>query len=163
QEDLRLLRDGLYGKGPFARFATQFPAKVLVASAAGQVGGGEAQPAGWKSDPKCAIPSTKPYVFDLGDPSVLRQFTDILGKVGGELARQGIASVTIDMPHHGMGLPPGQEAIVRGALSGMCYAPLADAVMSGRAQDLNGDGVKDSGWWWWTPHLFHVRDNVRQG
>ncbi len=259
QEDLRLLRDGLYGKGPFARFATQFPPKVLVASAAGQVGGGEAQPAGWQADPKCAVPATKPYVFDLGDPSVLKQFTDILGKVGGgsardnaalveslshidhviigdfespyligdpahegaddrfhvnfktgegevghdkvhfwmvvpketpghkqpfpitieghgyggqsenvisfggELARQGIASVTIDMPHHGMGLPPGQEAIVRGALSGMCYAPLADAVMSGRAQDVNGDGTKDSGWWWWTPHLFHVRDNVRQG
>jgi hypothetical protein len=259
QEDLRLLRDGLYGKGPFARWANEFPPKIVISNAAGQVGGGEAQPAGWQDDAKCKVPANKPYVFNLGDPSVLKQFTDILSKVGGggprqnaalveslshishviigdfespyligdpahegpddrfhvnfatgqgqighdkvhfwmvvpketpthhqpfpitveghgyggqsenvidfggELARQGIASVTIDMPHHGMGLPPGQEAIVRGALSGMCYAPLADAVMSGRAQDLNGDGVKDSGWWWWTPHLFHVRDNVRQG
>jgi hypothetical protein len=259
QEDLRLLRDGLYGKGPFGRWASEFPAKVVISNAAGKVAGGDAQPAGWQSDPKCAVPATKPYVFDLGDPSVLKQFTDILGQVGGssartnaalveslshishvvigdyespyligdpqhegaddrfhvnfatgqgaighdkvhfwmvvpketaqhrqpfpiaieghgyggeaenvidfggELARQGVASVTLDMPHHGMALPPGQEAIVRGALTGMCYGPLSDAVMAGRAQDLNGDGVKDSGWWWWTPHLFHVRDNVRQG
>ncbi len=259
QEDLRILRDGLYGKGPFARWAQEFPPKVQVAAAAGKYDGGQAQPAGWQSDPACAVPAGKPYVFNLGDKTVLKQFTDILGKVaggnardnaalveslshidhvvigdyespyligdpahegaddrfdvsfttgqgrighdkvhfwlvvpkatpghaqpfpitveghgyggqaenvisfGGELARQGIASVTLDMPHHGIALPKGQEAIIRGALSGMCYGPLADAVMSGRAQDLNGDGLKDSGWWWWTPHLFHVRDNVRQG
>ena len=258
QEDMRILRDGLYGRGPFARFANQFPAKVTVASAAGSVGDG-AQPAGWTGDPKCAASAKKPYVFAIGDPAVLKNFGDILssvagstpreakafseslshvshiaigdfaspyligdpahegaddrmhvnfqtgqGQVGqdtvhfwlvvpketaahkqpfpiavfghgyggqsenvidfaGELARQGIASVTIDMPHHGMGLPAGQEAIVRGAFGGMCYAPFAEAVLSGRAQDLNGDGLKDSGWWWWTPHLFHVRDNVRQG
>ncbi len=259
QEDLRLLRDGLYGKGPFARWQSEFPAKIVVSNAAGKIAGGEAQPAGWQSDPKCVVPATKPYVFNLGDPGVLKQFTDILGKVGGgsprdnaalveslshishviigdyespyligdpqhegaddrfhlnfttgqgeighdkvhfwmvvpketpqhrqpfpitieghgyggqaenvisfggELARQGVASVTLDMPHHGMALPAGQDAIVRGALTGMCYGPFSEAVMAGRAQDLNGDGVKDSGWWWWTPHLFHVRDNVRQG
>jgi hypothetical protein len=79
------------------------------------------------------------------------------------MARQGIAVVSIDMPHHGMALPPSQESLLQAALAKICYAPFAAAVLEGRARDLNGDGVKDSGWWWWTPHLFHVRDNLRQG
>lgn len=84
-------------------------------------------------------------------------------QLGGEIARQGVASISIDMPHHGMALGAGEEQLVRAALLGMCYAPLSDAVFSGRAQDLNLDGMLDTGWWWWTSHLFHVRDNVRQG
>ncbi len=259
QEDLRILRDGLYGEGPFARFAQQFPAKLALLPAAGTVGGGDPQPAGWQSDPRCAVPAVKPYVLNIGDPKILQQFADIVTRVGGgsardtaatveslshvdhvvigtyqspyligdpkhegpddhfqvnfltgegqvgsdmvhfwmvvpketathkqpfpisvfghgyggnsenvmslggELARQGVASIMIDMPHHGLALNAGQSVLVRGAFQPICYAPLADAILMGRSQDVNGDGVPDSGWWWWTPHLFHVRDNVRQG
>jgi len=260
QEDLRILRDGLYGKGPFARFAAQFPPKTTIYQAAGTTtGAGNNQPAGWQNDPSCASTTQKPYVFNLGDPNVLQQFANIVTQVGGgsardtaamveslshvdhviigsyqspyligdpqnehpddmfqvnfqtgegavnvdtvpfwmvvpketaahkqpfpinimghgyggnnenimslggELARQGVASIMIDMPHHGLGLTVGQQALVHGAFQPLCYAPFGDAVLMGRAQDLNGDGVADSGWWWWTSHLFHVRDNVRQG
>jgi hypothetical protein len=259
QEDLRLLRDGLYGKGPFSRFASEFPAKMTIHQAAGTASNADVQPPGWQNDPSCTTAAKKPYVYNLGDPQVLSQFAAILTQVGGgssrdtnaiieslshvdhvvigtysspyligdphdehpddmfqlnfktgegqvttdsvhfwlvvpketathkqpfpidimghgyggnsenvmslggELARQGVAAVMIDMPHHGLALTTGQQALVRGAFQPDCYAPFADAVLMGRAEDLNGDGVVDSGWWWWTSHLFHVRDNVRQG
>ena len=259
QEDLLLLRDGLYGKGPFARFAAQFPPAMHALPAAGSASPPDPQPEGWQSDPTCAGPSRKPYVFDIGDPKVLKSFSDTLASVtnpsprdraalddslshvdhiivgdfespyligdpkheqpedhfhvnfktgegdvgtdkvhfwlvvpketathkqpfpivvlghgyggqaenaldiGADMARQGIATVTIDMPHHGLALPASQEALLQAALSKICYSPFAAAVLMGRAQDVNGDGLKESGWWWWTPHLFHVRDNVRQG
>ena len=34
--------------------------------------------------------------------------------------------------------------------------------LGGRAHDLNGDGIADSGGYVWTAHLFHNRDNIRQ-
>ncbi len=259
QEDLLLLRDGLYGKGPFARFASQFPPLMHALPAAGSASPPDPQPEGWQTSPTCAGPSRKPYVFDIGDPKVLKSFGDTLASVtnpsardraalddslshvdhiivgdfdspyligdpkreqpedrfhvnfktgegdvgtdkvhfwmvvpketathkqpfpivvlghgyggqaenaldiGADMARQGIATVTIDMPHHGIALPPSQEALLQASLSKICYSPFAAAVLMGRAQDVNGDGLKESGWWWWTPHLFHVRDNVRQG
>ncbi|HEX7600774.1 MAG TPA: hypothetical protein VF316_04175, partial [Polyangiaceae bacterium] len=93
QEDLRILRDGLYGQGPFARFAGQFPAKLALLPAAGTVGGGTPQPAGWQSDPTCAVPAAKPYVLNLGDPKILQQFADIVTQVGGGSARDTAAAV----------------------------------------------------------------------
>ncbi len=54
-EDLRLLRDGLYGQGPFARFATEFPAELelqrLVGLSANLKEGGS-DPAGWQTSPE---------------------------------------------------------------------------------------------------------------
>jgi hypothetical protein len=259
-EDMEILRNGLYGVGPFARFAKQFPPKVTLFPAAGLSHIGEDSP-GWQADPKCAEQAKKPYLFDMGNPNVRDQFGKLLAAVvggskrenaalleslsqidhvvigefdspyligdpknegeddhfqvnmrtgegqvgrdkvhfwlvvpketgarkqpfptaivghgyggnsenimslGGEFARQGIASIMIDMPHHGLALEAGQEAIVRSAFLGLCYAPFADAAFTGRATDVGRDGslAGDSGAWWWTAHLFHVRDNVRQG
>ena len=59
QEDLVLIRDGLYGKGPLSRLAKDFPAHTELARAAGQVDleiladSDWEEPAGWESDPKC--------------------------------------------------------------------------------------------------------------
>lgn len=58
-EDLRVIRDGLYGKGPLAGLAKQFPAEAEAARAAGKVTlealtEGAEEPDGWEKDPKCA-------------------------------------------------------------------------------------------------------------
>ncbi len=258
-EDLRILRDGLYGKGPFARFKDEFPPKMTALPAAGLHRDGADAPAGWQNEPKCADIAKRQYIFDMGNERVRGEFGKLLGQfagggergakdllaqlgnishviigefdspyllgdpknegedehfavdmrtgkgrvgrdkvhfwmvvpketekhkqpfpislvghgyggnsenvltVGAEIARYGIAAMSIDMPNHGLDLKPAEEALVRAALLGLCYAPFGDGVFGGRHEDVNGDGQRDSGWWWWTSHLFHVRDNVRQG
>ncbi|MEZ4223966.1 MAG: hypothetical protein R3B13_23660 [Polyangiaceae bacterium] len=57
-EDLRVIRDGLYGKGPLARLSKQFPAETELARAAGLVSleaiaDGAEEPADWQKDKRC--------------------------------------------------------------------------------------------------------------
>jgi hypothetical protein len=83
-EDMRLLRDGLYGKGPFGYFADQFPAKVTVLPAVGKVSGDPSQqPAGWKTDPACAPHAAHPYIFDPNAPDILKALQDLYSQVFG--------------------------------------------------------------------------------
>lgn len=81
----------------------------------------------------------------------------------GDFARQGIATITIDMPEHGIYLSPGNQVLASAELTPNCLAPWVDAIATGRAHDLDGDGVPDSGLFWWTSHIAHTRDVVRQG
>jgi hypothetical protein len=68
QEDMLLLRDGLYGKGPFARFATDFPATSMqVQTAAGKTVDPADEPPGWQSDPACTGVLKTPYVVHWSD------------------------------------------------------------------------------------------------
>jgi hypothetical protein len=68
QEDLLLLRDGLYGSGPFARFATDFPvSSVQLIPAAGKAASDDAEPDGWRSDPTCASALKAPYILHWSD------------------------------------------------------------------------------------------------
>ena len=55
-DDMKLLRDGLFGEGPFARFAEQFPPEVEVHRLVGAVAGlgeGASDPSGWESTEEC--------------------------------------------------------------------------------------------------------------
>ncbi len=61
-EDMVLLRDGLYGRGPFARFATQYPPEVEPFQAAGKALAPGDEPSAWQSLPECVGPSKTPYV-----------------------------------------------------------------------------------------------------
>jgi hypothetical protein len=61
-EDMLLLRDGLYGKGPFARLAAQYPPRVEPIQAAGKALAPEDEPSGWQSLSECARPSQTPYI-----------------------------------------------------------------------------------------------------
>ena len=68
QEDLLLLRDGLYGQGPFAHFATDFPTSSLQAmTTVGTTVQPGDEPSGWQSTPACAPLEKTPYVVHWAD------------------------------------------------------------------------------------------------
>lgn len=78
------------------------------------------------------------------------------------IARHGMAVIGIDGPSHGIGISPGELSLAKAVFGGMGLGPGADALLSDRAFDQNGDGTKDSGADFWTSYLFHTRDMVRQ-
>ncbi len=256
-EDMRLLRDGLHGKGPFARFEKEFPPVATAARAVGNaVDPAEEEPGAIDANPKCAPHKGTPYIvkvdrakesfrqllqaalglsgeelhrleqsldnvdhfvigsfeapYFLGDPKhedadarfdldfrtgagkVSRdtvQFWISVPKTRGALkqpfpttvwahgttlhadeiiiragyfAKQGLAMMGINMPGHGLYLNRGLEAVAQAFLGSTCLTPWVKALGKGRQQDLNGDGVPDSGGLLWTAHIFHSRDNIRQ-
>jgi hypothetical protein len=257
-EDMRLLRDGLYGKGPFARFATEYPPVMDVKQMAGPNAQGEVQ-GDLRSNPTCAKRAATPYAIKLNDPDIKESFSalfkDVFGLDAGDLAavqkgfenidhvvvgsfqspylmgdpasrdpdtrfhvdfrtgqgdvrpdtvqwflsvpkrkggmkgpfpvafwghgvtghsdeilfyagdyaKQGIAMFGYNNPEHGLVFDESDAALATGRLSLNCLVPFLGAFRNGRAHDLNGDGRPDSGWFWWTAHIFHTRDNVRQG
>ena len=68
QEDLLLLRDGLYGQGPFAHFATDFPTSSLQAfTTVGTTIDPSDEPDGWQSTAGCAPLEKTPYVVHWAD------------------------------------------------------------------------------------------------
>jgi hypothetical protein len=80
----------------------------------------------------------------------------------GYLAHEGIATLGINGPGHGLVVSPGAQALVASFLRSTCMVPWTDALLAGRATDLNGDGVADPGGLLFTAHIFHDRDNLRQ-
>jgi hypothetical protein len=83
-EDLRVIRDGLYGRGPLAKLAKQFPAQAEAARAAGKItlealAEDSTEPEGWESEAKCAGAVDKYYVIDF----------DVVKQTIKELAAQG--------------------------------------------------------------------------
>ncbi len=261
-DDLKRLRDGLYGQGPFARFAAQFPPTMEVQRGVGQatdLDEGAIDPPGWEQSPACSAQSQNLYVVkvdaikdtlklaveqlfgEAGGPDVellLRSFEHIdsivigtyrvpflleggptnanpkaafnldyltgQGEVhedvvqfwlvvpketaahqqpfdvniyghgytgnflelvfyGGNLAQHGLATVGINAMGHSLDFGDfGTEQIAKGIFSGGCVGPLADAILMGRARDLDRDGRPDSGGDFWSSYLFHTRDAVRQ-
>lgn len=87
--------------------------------------------------------------------------TEVLG-FGGLLARHGFAAIGIDCVSHGLGLSDKEVAVARALLEPNGFAPLVQAIFKDRAFDQNNDGKKDSGADFWTAHVFHTRDAVRQ-
>lgn len=263
-EDMQILRDGLYGQGPFASIGDRFPPKVELLRASGfytqaDLAGGTPEPPyeEWSAKAACqgktpnlaivkidAIPDllqqiveqvfgftgaeeqalldswsnldyiaigtyktpffveggpkgTDPHAafhlnFQTGEGEVGEdtvQFWMLVPKqtaqhhqpfpvalyghgytgnstegflYAGTMARLGVATIGINAVGHGLTLDPGTEKIAKALFSGSCLAPLYDALLQGRARDLNGDGIPDSGGDFWTSYLFHTRDVVRQ-
>lgn len=79
------------------------------------------------------------------------------------LARHGMATIGVDAMHHGVG---GIEQMIvefaRSILIQEHLGPFANALLTDRALDLNGDGVVDSGADFVTADAPHMRDLVRQ-
>ncbi len=69
-EDMKLLRDGLFGEGPFGRFAEQFPPEIEVHRLVGAVAGlgeGASDPNGWESTGECEAKVPDLYIVKIDE------------------------------------------------------------------------------------------------
>ncbi len=260
-EDMRILRDGLYGRGPFGYLAKQFPAKAEAMRAVGLADDPAAEQIDLKTQAACQPVLGAPFVVNvaasteaidqivqlvlktsfslsasqqkfletelqavdhfvigtmkspylLGEdpahenpdewfhlnyvtgegrvrsdtvpfflaipkatPGKAQPFPTVVWSHGtalfseeaimrmGIFAKQGLATIAIDMPGHGLYLDDNTQSVARILLKGSCYVEWINALNATRAYDLNGDGTPDTGGYLWTAHVFHSRDNIRQ-
>ncbi len=80
----------------------------------------------------------------------------------GLFARQGIASIAIDCPSHGLGFGDLELQAAEGLFNSKGLAGLFKGLRRDRAFDQTGDGTADSGADYWTAYATHTRDMVRQ-
>ena len=116
----------------------------------------------WLAVPKATAQHKPPFPVTVWGHGAGGQATEAV-QHGANLARQGVATLTINMPLHGLPDWRDVRAVIGAALAPKCLAPWTSAVLTGRARDENGDGDQDPAHWWWTAHVANVRDNVRQG
>ncbi|CAN5538188.1 hypothetical protein BH09MYX1_BH09MYX1_07690 [soil metagenome] len=88
-EDLRLLRNGLHGTGPFAHLSTEFPPTATAFRAAGLIADPSADTAAWKTDPKCTAVSQAPFVVKIDQ--VKATLADLITRVFPLSAAEGRA------------------------------------------------------------------------
>ena len=72
-EDMKVLRDGLYGSGPFSQFEDEFPPQLELNRLIGKVAGlneGAIDPAGWESDTSCENQTNNLYLVR---PAAIRE------------------------------------------------------------------------------------------
>ncbi len=79
-----------------------------------------------------------------------------------DLAAQGIATLGINGPGHGIPFNDAQRAQNQSLLDGLCLGGLGSVLLHDRARDIDGDGTADPGGDFWTAYVFHTRDMVRQ-
>lgn len=111
--------------------------------------------------PKPSEGQRQPFPVVLQGHGYTGNFVDSLG-FGPNFAAQGLATLGINAPGHGLVLPQGARGAVEALLRGSCLGGLVGPLLSTRARDLNGDGIADSGGDFWSSYVFHTRDNVRQ-
>ncbi|MGZ6125682.1 MAG: hypothetical protein ACXWLR_12025, partial [Myxococcales bacterium] len=80
----------------------------------------------------------------------------------GTFAKFGVATLAIDAYGHGFTVDAAGEAALRAAAAASGLDAFADAMLQGRARDLDGDGAPDPGGDVWTGDAFHTGDVVRQ-
>ncbi|MEZ4250956.1 MAG: hypothetical protein R3B99_22280 [Polyangiales bacterium] len=80
----------------------------------------------------------------------------------GYMLQHGVATAMLNAEGHGVPLDDGLLNIVGSLFDSNCLTPTADAILDGRAEDIDGDGTVDSGVNFWTAYVFHTRDVVRQ-
>ena len=116
-----------------------------------------------------AVPKARPEVGHLPPfPVVVAghgyksiRIEHILG-FSGTFAKFGLATIAIDAYGHGVGLDPLLELFGRQKAAEYGLSAFAETIFTGRARDLDYDGIKDSGGDFWTADTFHTRDVVRQ-
>ncbi|MCA9615147.1 MAG: hypothetical protein KC586_20470, partial [Myxococcales bacterium] len=80
----------------------------------------------------------------------------------GYMLQHGVATAMLNAEGHGVPLDDGLLNIVGSLFDSNCLTPSANAILDGRAEDIDGDGLVDSGVNFWTAYVFHTRDVVRQ-
>jgi hypothetical protein len=81
QDDLEVLRDGLFGTGPFAYLANSFPPKATALRTSGLAAHMEDDPPNWQADPKCKNGGKHPFIIRADD--LLPQVGPLASALGG--------------------------------------------------------------------------------
>ncbi len=254
-DDVLALRDGLYGQGPFARLAGEFPPALHLLRTVG-LNAGEEQPSGWEKSAACKDRVNHPFLVKVAQSKdFIHQLVDtILGFGGtegaaleksldavdyfalaeieaplfvglpnaesprdvielnassgdvkytrnkismwvavpkrkpgqtapfplavwshgsslhndemliraGHFAQQGMATIGINLPGHGLSVDQRNGDLAQVFLRQDCLAPWFTAASQTRATDIDRDGVPDSGALLWSTHMAHTRANVMQ-
>lgn len=111
--------------------------------------------------PKNLAGRRQPYPVVMQGHGYTGNFIDALG-FGPNFAAQGLATLGINGPGHGLVLDRTQRPLIEAILRGNCLGGLLGPMLTTRARDLNGDAIPDSGGDFWTSYVFHTRDQVRQ-
>lgn len=80
----------------------------------------------------------------------------------GLIASHGVATVSIHAQGHGLPVGDSLAALIESVLARNCLAPLGRALAIDRARDLNEDGSADPAGLFFSAHVFHTRDTLRQ-
>lgn len=80
----------------------------------------------------------------------------------GYMLQHGVATAMVNAEGHGVPVDDSLLRVVGSLFDGACLTPTAEAILDGRAEDIDGDGLVDSGVNFWTAYVFHTRDVVRQ-
>lgn len=89
-DDLRILRDGLHGRGPFARLASQFPPDARAFKAMGTtLDEADEPPGAIDADPACTKRKRTPYAVDVATTrDAMRQLLERALGISGERLRR---------------------------------------------------------------------------
>ena len=116
----------------------------------------------WLVIPKETAKFKQPFNVNVYGHGYTGNFSELL-LYAGNMAKHGLATIGINAVNHQLTFDTKDaELAAKAVLGGQCVAPFYDALTTGRARDLNGDGVPDSGGDFWSSYLFHTRDSVRQ-
>ena len=235
-DDLVALRSGLYGRGPFARFAAEFPARLTVVPQIDEPDRtnnvyvlnvdrvieilqnpvflsvvefdpavaekmvelysqnvayftmmrfespalvenedgvfrinrktGEAEYGRATIYMMCVVPKTQnglspPFPVMMYEHGYQSARSELLG-FAGTMARFGIATCGIDAYGHSLPSSDLIIGLVKAMFKEQGLVKFGEEVLKGRAKDLNGDGMTESGGGFWSANTFHTRDVVRQ-
>jgi hypothetical protein len=116
----------------------------------------------WLIIPKETAEFHQPFNVDVYGHGYTGNFSELL-LYAGNMAKHGLATIGINAVNHQLTFDTQDSQLAaKAVLAGQCVAPFYDALTTGRARDLNGDGIPDSGGDFWSSYLFHTRDSVRQ-
>jgi hypothetical protein len=115
----------------------------------------------WAMVPKATADHQQPFDVNIYGHGYTGAFLEEI-LYAGQMAEHGLATVGINAMGHQLVLEDAQDTIAKTLLGGACIAPFYKGLTSGRARDLNRDGVLDSGGDFWSSYVFHTRDGVRQ-
>lgn len=114
----------------------------------------------------CAVPRREFYA-DPSQPAPVVLYahgytSNIIEQLGLALhAKFGITGCSINAFAHGVDAGENTE-LLKQIFVGNGMAPAADALLDGRIEDIDGDGVLDPGGEFFTGYMFKTRDNLRQ-
>ncbi len=114
----------------------------------------------------CAIPRREFYA-DPTQPAPVVLYahgytSNIIEQLGLALhAKFGIAGCSINAFAHGVDAGENTQ-LLQMLFNGIGIGPTAEALLDGRLEDIDGDGVLDPGGEFFTGYMFKTRDNLRQ-